>query len=113
MKGLRSAMIIEYLEAALSDLDNITDYYYLNFGLESAQKVYEQIRETVSRLESFPNSGMPSKDKLLKSIGFKEIFSGRFVIVYRVDEGEGKIYINHIADTQTDYPNLFKGESNS
>ncbi|KEZ89765.1 type II toxin-antitoxin system RelE/ParE family toxin [Lacrimispora celerecrescens] len=101
-------MIIEYLEAALSDLDNITDYYYITFGIDSAQKIYEQIRETVSRLERFPNSGTPSKDRLLKLLGYKEIYSGRFVIVYRADEGEGKVFINHIADTQTDYPNLFK-----
>ena len=29
-------MRIEYLEAALSDLDNITDYYFALFGIESA-----------------------------------------------------------------------------
>ena len=33
-------MIIEYLEAALSDLDNITDYYYITFGIDSAQKMF-------------------------------------------------------------------------
>jgi toxin ParE1/3/4 len=101
-------MEIKYLEAALSDLDNITDYYYGTFGIESAQKIYEQIRNTISRLEQFPNSGKPSKDHLLHSLGYKEIYSGRFAIVYRADEGERKVYINHIADTQTDYPNLFK-----
>lgn len=35
-------MRIEYLEAALSDLDNITDYYFALFGIESAMKVYDR-----------------------------------------------------------------------
>ena len=41
-------MKIEYLEAALSDLDNITDYYFALFGIDSAMKVYDQIRTSVS-----------------------------------------------------------------
>ncbi len=32
-------MIIEYLEAALSYLDNITDYYYITFGIDSEKRV--------------------------------------------------------------------------
>lgn len=34
-------MRIEYLDAALADLVNITDYYALTFNVESAYKVYE------------------------------------------------------------------------
>ena len=45
-------MRIEYLEAALSDLDNITDYYFALFGIESAMKVYDQIRENRASLSS-------------------------------------------------------------
>ena len=44
MKGLRKDMRIEYLEAAVSDLDNIMDYYFDRFGIESAMKVYEHIK---------------------------------------------------------------------
>ena len=101
-------MRIEYLEAALSDLDNITDYYFALFGIESAMKVYDQIRASVGQLDEYPGSGVPCKDRQLKNLGDRELFSGRFVIVYRVDEGEQKLYINHIADTQTDYPHLYK-----
>ena len=44
MKGLGEDMKVEYLEAAVSDLDNIMDYYFDRFGIESAMKVYEQIK---------------------------------------------------------------------
>ena len=50
-------MRIEYLEAALSDLDNITDYYFALFGIESAMKVYDQIRASVGQLDEYPGSG--------------------------------------------------------
>ena len=108
MKRLGNALRIEYLKTALSDLDNITDYYFALFGIESAMKVYDQIRASVGQLDEYPGSGVPCKDRQLKNLGYRELFSGRFVIVYRVDEGEQKLYINHIADTQTDYPHLYK-----
>lgn len=108
MRGLKNGMEIKYLEGALSDLNNITDYYFNRFGYESAKKVYSQIRETIQRLESFPGSGLPSKDRLLKKLGYREIYSGRFVAVYRIDMDQKIIFINHFADTQMDYPNLFK-----
>ena len=71
-------MRIEYLEAALSDLDNITDYYFALFGIESAMKVYDQIRASVGQLDEYPGSGVPCKDRQLKILGYRELFSGRF-----------------------------------
>lgn len=106
MKGLRKDMRIEYLEAAVSDLDNIMDYYFDQFGIESAMKVYGQIKGSISHLAEYTNLGVPSKDQLLRRLGYRELYSGRFVAVYRREDEI--IYIYHIADTQRDYPNLFK-----
>lgn len=106
MKGLGEDMKIEYLEAAVSDLDNIMDYYFDRFGIVSAMKVYEQIKESVSHLAEHPDIGVPSKDRLLRQLGYRELYSGRFVAIYRKEDST--IYIYHIADTQRDYPNLFK-----
>ncbi len=100
-------MRIEYLDAALADLDNITDYYALTFDVESAFKVYEQIRGSIIRLADYPYSGVPAKDDLLRKLGYKELYSGRFVVIYRVELQDNKIFIYHIADTQTDYPKSF------
>ncbi|MBE5984866.1 MAG: type II toxin-antitoxin system RelE/ParE family toxin [Paenibacillaceae bacterium] len=100
-------MRIEYLDAALADLDNITDYYALTFTVESAYKVYEQIRGSIVRLADYLYSGVPSKDELLRKLGYKELYSGRFVVIYRVEPQDNKIFIYHIADTQTDYPKSF------
>ena len=99
-------MKIEYLEAAMHDLDSIMDYYYGQFGLESAMKVYDQIKSSIAHLADQPQMGVPSKDRLLKQLGYRELYSGRFVIVYRPEHDI--VYIYHIADTLRDYPNLFK-----
>lgn len=106
MKDTKKDMKIEYLEAAVSDLDNIMDYYYGRFGIESAMKVYEQVRNSISHLADHPYMGVSSKDKILKQLGYRELYSGRFVVVYR-REAE-VIYIYHVADTQVDYPHLFR-----
>lgn len=106
MKGLKNAMRVEYLEASISDLDNIIDYYYGQFGIESAMKVYEQIKSSIRHLEEHPNLGGQSKDTLLRQLGYRELYSGRFVAIFRRENET--IYIYHIADTQTDYPNLFR-----
>lgn len=98
-------MKIEYLEAAVHDLDNIMDYYYDQFGLDSALKVYTQIKDSISLLSDHPELGVQSKDTLLRRLGYRELYSGRFVAIYRQESNT--IYIYHIADTQTDYPNLF------
>lgn len=100
-------MVVEYTEAALIDLENIVGYYAEVFGKNSALKVYKQIKKTVSSLGMFDNAGLTSKDSVLRSLGYREIYSGRFVIIYRVDKGEKKVYIYHVADTQRDYPHLF------
>lgn len=106
MKGLGEDMKVEYLEAAVSDLDNIMDYYFGQFGIESAMKVYGQIKGSISHLAEHSNLVVPSKERLLRQLGYRELYSGRFVAVYRIENEI--IYIYHIADAQRDYPSLFK-----
>jgi len=101
-------MVIEYLETALTDLDIITDYYFLQFGIDSAKKVYDQIRSSIVHLADFPYSGVPARDSLLRKLGYREVYFGRFAAVYRVEPEHETIYIYHIADTQTDYPHMYK-----
>ena len=86
-------------------MKSIEDYYLLQFGVESAMKVTEQILDSIERLESFPESGSLTPDKWLNRKGYRMVISGRYVSVYRVI-GE-MVYVYHIADTQTEYTKLF------
>ena len=96
---------VEILPSAWEDLKSIEDYYLLQFSVESAMKVTEQILESLERLESFPEFGSLTPDKWLNRKGYRMVISGRYVSIYRVI-GE-TVYVYHIADTQTEYTKLF------
>ena len=48
---------VEILPTAWEDLKSIEDYYLLQFGVESAMKVTDQILNSIERLELYPNFG--------------------------------------------------------
>ncbi len=96
---------VEILPTAWEDLKAIQDWYLLKFGAETALKVGDSILNTISRLESFPDSGSITPDPWLNKLGYRMVICKRHVAVYRLIEDI--VYVYHIADTQTDYPKLF------
>jgi toxin ParE1/3/4 len=96
---------VEILPTAWEDLKKIEDYYLLQFGVESAMKVTEQILDSIERLENFPDSGSLTPDKWLNKQGYRMVISERYVSIYR--QIEKTVYVYHIADTQTEYMKLF------
>ena len=96
---------VEILPVAWEDLKRIEDYYLLQFGVESAMKVTEQILDSIERLESFPDSGSLTPDQWLNKQGYRMVICERYVSIYR---HIGKnVFVYHIADTQTQYTKLF------
>ena len=96
---------VELLPTAWEDLKKIEDYYLLQFGVESAMKVAEQILDSIERLESFPDSGSLTPDRWLNKQGYRMLISERHVSIYR--HRGNTVYVYHIADTQTEYTKLF------
>lgn len=96
---------VEILPTAWEDLKKIEDYYLLQFGVESAMKVTDQILDSVERLERFPDSGSLTLDKWLNEQGYRMVIWHRFVSIYR--QIGDIVYVYHIADTQTEYTKLF------
>ena len=101
----RNKYKVEILPTAWEDLKSIEDYYLLQFGVESAMKVTDQILNSIERLELYPNFGSLTPDKWLNRKGYHMIISERYVSIYRLIEKT--VYIYHIADTQTEYTKLF------
>lgn len=97
---------VELLPTAWEDLKRIEDYYLLQFGVESAIKVTDQILNSIERLEKFPDSGSLTPDKLLNEQGYRMVIWQRFVSIYR--QIKDTVYVYHIADTQTEYTKLFR-----
>ena len=96
---------VELLPTAWEDLKKIEDYYLLQFGVESAMKVTEQILDSIEQLESFPDSGSLTPDRCLNKQGYRMLISERYVSIYR--QRGNTVYVYHIADTQTEYTKLF------
>lgn len=96
---------VEILPLAWEDLKRIEDYYVIQFGVETAIKVSEHILDTIERLEDFPDSGSLTPDNWLNEQGYRMVICKKHIVIYRVI-GE-KVYIYHIADTQTEYTKLF------
>ena len=96
---------VEILPTAWEDLKKIEDYYLLQFGVESAIKVTDQILNSIERLESYPDSGSLTPDRWLNKQGYRMVISERYVAIYR--QIKENVYVYHIADKQTEYTKLF------
>ncbi len=96
---------VEILPTAWEDLKRIEDYYYIQFGIETALKVTDNILNVIERLEMFPDSGSLTPDDWLNAMGYRMVICEKHVAIYK-KIGE-VVYVYHIADTQTEYTKLF------
>ena len=96
---------VEILPTAWEDLKRIEDWYLIQFGVETALKVSNQILDAVERLERFPDFGSLTPDEWLNQQGYRMVICERHVAIYK--QVGRTIYIHHIVDTQTGYTKLF------
>ena len=96
---------VEILHTAWEDLKRIEDWYLVQFGMETALKVSNHILDAIERLENFPASGSLTPDEWLNKQGYRLVVCDKHVVIYRLFKN--KVYVYHIADTQTEYTKLF------
>lgn len=96
---------VEILPSAWEDLKRIEDWHLMQFGVETALKVCDSILDAIQRLETFPKSGSLTPDEWLNQHGYRMLICKKHVAIYR--QIENKVYVYHIADTQTEYTKLF------
>ena len=96
---------VEILPTAWEDLKHIEDWYLVQFGAETALKVSDSILDAIERLETFPDSGSLTPDEWLNQKGYRMVICKKHVIIYK--QMKNKVYVYHIADTQTEYAKLF------
>lgn len=96
---------VSILPAAWEDLKRIEDWYFVQFGMETALKVSDHILDAIERLETFPDSGSLTPDEWLDQQGYRMVICEKQAVIYRKIGKE--VYVYHIADTQTEYTKLF------
>ena len=99
------AFKVQILPTAWEDLKRIEDWYFVQFGLQTALKVSDHILDAIERLEMFPDSGSLLPDEWLNKQGYRMVICEKQVAIYRLI-GQ-TVYIYHIADMKTEYTKLF------
>ena len=96
---------LQFLPAAVEDLERIADYYLQMVGAASAERITDQLLEAIERLEKYPYLGSLHPDPVLAAMEYRRIVSGNYVCVYKVIDNAVVIY--RIVSGATDYPKLF------
>lgn len=99
-------MKVRILPSAWEGLARIKYRVRADFGEDVAQRVTDQILNSLERLERFPDSSSMTPDPWLNNMGFRMVISDKrnVPIFRRVDED---IFVYIIADTRTEYTKVF------
>jgi len=76
---------IRYLPAAQQDLTDILDYIKLD-NLSAAHKLIQDIDTAISALEEFPNMGAPLSDMRLRSLNYRALIIGNYLVFYVIKD---------------------------
>lgn len=98
---------VKILAPAWNDLERIADMHMSLVGPQSAKKVMDGILDRIEALETFPYSGPAVPDEELAQQGYRMTIYKKYLAVYRVIDDI--VYVYHIADGRTNYPQLIKG----
>lgn len=96
---------LAFLPAAMDDLDRIAEYYLHMVGAAAAERITDQILDTLSHLAPYPYLGSPHPDPVLAAMEYRRILSGDYVCVYKVIDHSVVVY--RIVHGATDYPKYF------
>ena len=94
-------MKIEWLSEARNELRELLYYYRTNVGNSYAQKCANKILRAIERLADFPEMGVLKYDTLLGKYGFRALFIGQYVCIYKIENNT--VFIYHLADARKNY----------
>ena len=103
----RSWVRVEWLYETQGEFRDTLTYYQTRFGTQSARRLADQVLGAVENLERFPQMGVLREDLRLGQYGFRALFVGHHVCIYRI-QGDA-VYIYHFADARTNYIYRFFG----
>ena len=97
---------LEILTPAQRELEEIALVHLELVGPVSAGNITDKIFGSLERLKSYPLSGALPRDRQTREAGYRYVFSGKYVCIYRLIENT--VFIYHIVHGATDYPHLLK-----
>lgn len=97
---------VEILTPAWRDIDRISDFHLMKVGPQSAERITDQLLDTIDLLEEQPYMGALHPDPVLAQNEYRKVICGNYVCIYRVIGTT--VYIYRVVDGRTDYVRLFK-----
>lgn len=94
-------MKIEWLWEAKNEYRDLLLYYKNQVGTAYAKKFSDKILKAVGQLEEFPELGVLRKDTLMGKYGFRALFIGQYVCIYKILNDT--VYIYHLTDARKNY----------
>lgn len=95
---------VHYLPAAEQDITDILEYIRKD-NPSAAFKLINEIDETISKLEDFPNMGVIPKDLRLKSLNYRMLIIDNYLVLYTIKDQ--RIEIRRIVHGKRKYSFLF------
>lgn len=97
---------VEILTPAWRDIDRISDFHLMKVGPQSAERITDQILDTIDLLEEHPYMGPLHPDAVLARNEYRKVICGNYICVYKVIDNT--VYIYRVVDGRTDYVQLFR-----
>lgn len=94
-------MKLEWLHEARMEYRELLSFYVHTVGAQAAEKFSNDILSAVETLADFPEMGVLKEGTLLGKYGFRALFIGKYVCVYRIENDT--VYIFHLADARSNY----------
>ena len=94
-------MRVEWLFEARCEFRDFLLFYQTQVGSKYARRFAERVLSDVRQLSQFPELGVLRKDTLLGRYGFRALFIGQYVCVYKIVED--KVLIYHLMDARKNY----------
>jgi len=98
---------VKILWPALKELERIADMHLAMVGPKSAQAVTDGILKSLEILKTYPGAYPIVPDAELAAQGFRMAIYKKYLSIYRIIDNT--VYIYHIADGRTNYPQIIKG----
>ncbi|MBR1864467.1 MAG: type II toxin-antitoxin system RelE/ParE family toxin [Ruminococcus sp.] len=97
---------LELLQPAWKELDTIVEIHLRLVGPVSAQKITDKILDTLELLKTEPLMGRACDYLGSAFVGFRKVVCDNYLCFYKIVGSV--IFVYHIVDGRTDYPQTFE-----
>lgn len=94
-------MKIEWLLEARCVFRDFLVFYQTQVGMKYARRFAQRVLSDVRQLGQFPELGVLRKDTLPGRHGFRALFIGQYVCIYKI--GENRVLIYHLAEARRNF----------